>query len=139
MRAVVDANVHVSALIGTGPPARIMTAWAHRLAFDLVVCPQLIVEINNVLDRAHVRRRLPLAAADLHLLTLATQATQMRDPKPIAAATRDPNDDYLVALARAAGADYIVTGDKDLLEWPEQQPPVVTPAQFEALLVGDER
>ena len=69
MRAVVDANVHVSALIGTGPPARFMTAWAHRLAFDLIVCPQLIVEINNVLDRAHVRRRLPLAAADLHLLT----------------------------------------------------------------------
>ncbi|WP_420626929.1 putative toxin-antitoxin system toxin component, PIN family [Candidatus Poriferisodalis sp.] len=134
MRAVIDANVHVSALIGAGPPARIMTAWQGQLAFDLVVCPQLIAEISNVFDRAHVRRKLPLAAADLHLLTLATQAMQMPDPEPIEAATRDQNDDYLIALARAAFADFIVTGDKDLLEWPEQQPPVVTPAEFEDLL-----
>ena len=49
-------------------------------------------------------------------------------------ATRDVDDDYLVALARSYGADYIVTGDNDLLDWGEQQPPVITPAAFEELL-----
>ena len=137
MRAVVDANVHVSALIGTGAPSRIMASWARQPTFDQVVCPQLIAEISNVLDRAHVRRRLPRADADRYLLTLATRATQMPDPEPIAAATRDPDDDYLIALARAARADLIVSGDNDLLEWPEQQPPVVTPAAFEDSLLAE--
>ncbi len=44
------------------------------------------------------------------------------------------NDDYLIALAREHGVDYIVTGDKDLLEWSEQQPPVIAPAAVEDLL-----
>ena len=41
---------------------------------------------------------------------------------------------YLVALARAHGADFIVTRDKDLLDWDEQRPAVITPAAFEAVL-----
>ena len=137
MRAVVDANVHVSALIGTGAPSRIMASWARQPTFDLVVCPQLIAEISDVLDRVHVRRRLPRSEADRYLLALAAQATQMPDPDPIAATTRDPDDDYLIALARAAHADLIVSGDNDLLQWPEQQPPVVTPAAFEDLLSAE--
>jgi predicted nucleic acid-binding protein len=44
------------------------------------------------------------------------------------------DDDYLVALARERGADFIVTGDNDLLDWAEQRPPVITPAAFEELL-----
>ena len=46
----------------------------------------------------------------------------------------DADDDYLVALARQHDADYIVTGDKDLLEWDDQVPPAITPAAFEDLL-----
>ena len=52
------------------------------------------------------------------------------------AATRDVDDDYLVALAREHSADFIVTGDKDLLEWEDQTPPAITPAAFEQALVG---
>lgn len=39
---------------------------------------------------------------------------------------RDPADDYLVALARVAEADAIVTGDRDLLDHAGLQPPAVT-------------
>lgn len=46
------------------------------------------------------------------------------------------HDDYLVALGREYEADYIVTGGKDLLEWPEQRPLVLTPGVF-AELVGE--
>ena len=134
MRVVVDANVHVSALIGAGPPARVMAAWQRQPAFDLVVCPLLIAEVSNVFDRAYVRRKVSQAAADLYLLTLAAQATLLPDPEQIAPVTRDPGDDYLVALARAAHSDFIVSGDRDLLEWPGQQPPVLTAAAFEDLL-----
>ena len=48
--------------------------------------------------------------------------------------TRDPNDDYVVHLARAHWGDFIVSGDADLLEWQEQNPPVIPPADFEVRL-----
>lgn len=62
-------------------------------------------------------------------------ATGDFSPDPIlsTASTRDPKDDYLVALARTERADFIVTGDKDLLDRPEQLPLVVTPVAFEQL------
>lgn len=43
-------------------------------------------------------------------------------PKPI---LRDPEDDYLLALADAADAVLIVTGDKDLLDHPNLDPPAI--------------
>jgi len=38
----------------------------------------------------------------------------------VVAATRDRDDDYLVALGSEHGVDWSVTGDKDLLEWETQ-------------------
>ena len=48
--------------------------------------------------------------------------------------TRDPDDDYVIHLARAHSAEVIVSGDADLLEWVEQDPPVIRPAEFETRL-----
>jgi predicted nucleic acid-binding protein len=44
--------------------------------------------------------------------------------------------DHLVARAREYSADFIVTGNKDLLESEDQTPPALAPAVFEELLVG---
>jgi len=66
--------------------------------------------------------------------TLATVANVQPDPAAGPALTRDPDDDCVIHLARAHDADYIVSGDADLLEWNEQDPPVVPPAEFEARL-----
>ena len=43
-------------------------------------------------------------------------------------------DDYLIALARATHADYVVSGDRHLLDLDETVPPVLTPRQFLDLL-----
>lgn len=56
------------------------------------------------------------------------------DPVDVESETRDADDDYLIALARAHDANLSVTGDKDLLGWEVQQPPVITPAAFETML-----
>jgi len=63
--------------------------------------------------------------------TIEAVVDLVNDPDEIQTETRDPNDDYLIALARAHDVDAIVSGDEDLLEWEEQRPPVMTPAQFE--------
>lgn len=52
-------------------------------------------------------------------------------PDAVEAETRNPDDDYLIALARTHDVDVTVSRDKDVLEWESQRLPVVTPTRFE--------
>jgi putative PIN family toxin of toxin-antitoxin system len=100
-----------------------------------VICPALIAEVEEVLiQRPRMRKWIALDVAERYVETLRVLADIVSDPVEVEVGTRDVDDDYLVALARGHGADYIVTGDKDLLEWPEQRPPVLTPAAFVELM-----
>jgi uncharacterized protein len=57
--------------------------------------------------------------------------TLAADPAPpYPAVCRDPGDDYLVALARAALVDAVVTGDRDLLELEDSGLAVITPREL---------
>lgn len=135
MRVVVDANVFVSGAIQKGPSFRIVQRWLNTSEFDLVMCPELLAEITDVLtERPRLRKWIALATASEYIQTITTLADLVPDPTDIVPVTRDVKDDYLVALAREHAVDFIVTGDKDLLEWGNQTPPVVTPAAFEKLL-----
>jgi uncharacterized protein len=138
MRVVLDANVWVSAAIRTGPAHRIVQSWlSGAAAFDVVICPELIAEVEEVLTRRpRMRKWIALDVAERFVETFRVLADVVPDQVEVEATTRDVDDDYLVALAREHEADYIVTGDKDLLEWPDQRPPVLTPAAF-AELVGE--
>ncbi|MFQ5524115.1 MAG: putative toxin-antitoxin system toxin component, PIN family [Acidimicrobiia bacterium] len=133
MRVVRDANVFISAAIATGPSHRIVHAWLQDAALELIICKRLIGEVRTVLtERPRMRRWISLEAAELYVTTLEIAADVRPDPAPGPALTRDPDDDYVIDLARAHDADFIVSGDADLLEWREQCPPVLTPADFEA-------
>lgn len=135
MRVVLDTNVFVSAAIQTGPPYRIVQRWLKHREFYVIICPMLLAEVAEVLTkRLHMRRRIEPAAARRYVTTLNDMAHLAPDPVNVESATRDADDDYLIALARAHDANFIVTGDKDLLEWEVQQPPVITPAAFETML-----
>jgi putative PIN family toxin of toxin-antitoxin system len=135
MRVVLDANVLISAAISRGPSHRIVQAWLQDQTFELVICDRLLGEVRSVLtERPRLRKWISLEAAELYVTTLATVADVQPDPAPGPALTRDPDDDYLIHLARALGADFVVSGDADLLEWDEQDPPVIPPAEFEAEL-----
>ncbi|HUP75176.1 MAG TPA: putative toxin-antitoxin system toxin component, PIN family [Acidimicrobiales bacterium] len=135
MRVVVDANVFVSAAIRNGPAHRVVMAWLEREAFELVICPALLDEVREVLtQRPRLRRWIDVDTAEAYLATIEFAADVVADPVDLEARTRDVDDDYLVALALEHSADFIVSGDKDLIEWTEQRPPVITPAQFEDLL-----
>ena len=133
MLVVIDANVFVSAAIQRGASHRIIASWLGGSAeFEVVMCPQLLGEIREVLTtRPRLRKWISLEKATLFVDTIEAVVDLVNDPDEIQTETRDPNDDYLIALARAHDVDAIVSGDKDLLEWQEQRPPVMTPAQFE--------
>lgn len=134
MKVVLDANVLVSAAIQAGPSYRIVARWLDDGALEVVICPALLAEVEDVLDRPRLRKRVDSGVAHLFIATIRRIADVVADPGSVIAETRDPDDDYVVALAREHGVDWIVTGDKDLLEWEDQTPPAITPAAFEELL-----
>ena len=134
MKVVLDANVLVSAVIASGAPYRIVAFWLERGGLEVVACPALLAEVEDVLGRPRILKRIEPATSQAYLATLRRIAEMVPDPAAVESTTRDVDDDYLVALARENGADYIVSGDKDLLEWSEQRPPVLAPAAFAALV-----
>ncbi len=130
MRVVLDPNVLVSAAISTaGPPREIVMAWIDR-RFELVASPALIGELRGVLARPRFRRWVSEATATEFVDGVADDAVIIDDPPPLAGLSPDPDDDYLIALARSADADYLVSGDRHLLDLTDQLPPVLTPRQF---------
>jgi putative PIN family toxin of toxin-antitoxin system len=133
VKVVIDANVFVSAAIQRGASHRIVMSWlAGTAEFELVMCPELLAEVREVLTaRPRLRRWITLEDATQFVDAIELLVDLVDDPGPIGAATRDHGDDYLVALARGHGVDLIVSGDHDLLEWEVQDPPVIRPSQFE--------
>jgi putative PIN family toxin of toxin-antitoxin system len=127
-RLVVDPGVFISALIGRpgSPPDQIVQAWIDD-RIELIVSPALLEELRLVLMRPKFRRWFDETTARQLAERIERHATALPDTDPPAAVTRDRADDYLVALARSAGAAAIVSGDRDLLEAGLADPPVWTP------------
>lgn len=90
----------------------------------------LLAELSDVLGRERLRRWLTEEEATTFVASLRNDAISHQDPPPQAGLTPDPGDDYLVMLARASGADYLVSGDRHLIELPDPVPPVITPRQL---------
>lgn len=136
MRAVLDPNVLVSALLSpAGPPAQVVLAWdAGR--FQLIASPRMLSELANVLSPPKLRRWIDASDADEFVSRLQEGALLVDDPPPGPKLTPDPDDDYLVALARAAEVDYLVSGDGDLTGLADPDPPVLTPREFLDRLAG---
>lgn len=133
LRAVVDVNVLVSAALSPdGPPAAIVDAWRAG-GFELVASPALLAELEDVAARPRLSTRLGDAGQALADLVRAT-ALVLDDPPAERSVPGDPRDDYLVALARTAGALVIVTGDRHMLDLDGLRPPALDPEAFLALV-----
>ncbi len=132
-----DTNVFVSALLQpTGAPGRILGAWRDG-EIELVACPALLRELADVLARPRLKGRLAAEEAQALVALLRGQTELRADPIVEPGLTRDPKDDFIVALARSTRATCIVSGDRDLLDATNSQPRVLSPAQFlEALQAG---
>ena len=115
MRLVIDTNILVSALLAaTSLPAQLVVLWrADR--FDLLTAVEQLDELMRVTRYPKIRERLAPAIAGRLVNDLRALAC-MVDKLPVVDASPDPDDNYLLALAAAGGADFLVTGDKrDLL------------------------
>lgn len=118
----------VSAVINPyGAPARVALAVADG-AVTAVATQHLLDELAAVLIRPKFRRWISVADAIAFVESLGGHADLRADPGSPKTKVRDPDDDYLVALADAADV-VIVTGDNDLLT-AGLEPPAITPVQL---------
>jgi len=115
VRLIIDTNILVSALLAaTSLPAQLVVLWrAGR--FDLLTTAEQLNELMRVTRYPKIRERLAPAVAGRLVNDLRALAVTV-DKLPVVEVSTDPDDNYLLALAAAGAADFLVTGDKqDLL------------------------
>jgi putative PIN family toxin of toxin-antitoxin system len=137
-RCVFDTNTVVSATLfrGSIPEQALFLA----LSINTVLMSQeLADELNDVLSRAGFDRYTDRENREEFLQDLVRQAESVEITVPVRAC-RDPNDDKILELATNGDADYIVTGDDDLLVMnPFRNIAIITPAEFLAIAsAGDQ-
>lgn len=107
---VIDTNVFISGIFWGDKPQTIIQAW-QKNKFILLLSPYLLAEISTVLERfgaSDQQKKIILDRLLNHSLRI--------NPKLKATICRDPKDNFLLDLCEQGKADYLVTGDKDLLE-----------------------
>jgi uncharacterized protein len=133
LRAILDSNVMISALLSPhAPPAQTLRAWREG-RFELVVSMRLLAELEHAPAYPKLRKRITADEAEQLIDWLRRLADLADDPTgPPTVSSRDPDDDYLLALAESERA-ALVTGDHELLALAGKAP-VFSPAAFLRLL-----
>jgi len=136
---VLDTNVLLSGIAyPASVPGKILAAWRHG-SVEVLLSAQILDELRRVLPRLAHRHGLTGAEID-DLVDIFSIQAEVIEPLPGAdPALRDAEDEpvlgTLLAARAASGADYLVTGDKDLLAMADRYP-IVTPAEFWAAHAG---
>lgn len=141
MRVLIDTNVIISYLLSNvhkkGAIHEIMVGLVSG-EFTLLL-PETLLE--EIVQTVQLKPRLSsrISPKDLQEFVTVLQEfgeTIPRIDQPIPEMTRDPKDDYLLAYAFVGVADYLVTGDKDLLVLKDiiTDISIVTPRQFSDIL-----
>jgi putative PIN family toxin of toxin-antitoxin system len=118
-RAVFDCMVYLQAAArSTGPAAACLQA-AHEDRLDLVISPEVIAEIRDVLTRPKTLKKFPALTADaveVFVQNVCGKAVMFPTVPATFTLERDPKDEPYINLAIASGAAYLATWDKDLLD-----------------------
>jgi putative PIN family toxin of toxin-antitoxin system len=132
VRIVLDTNVVLSALLWRGTPYRLLDAIRQRSEARLFTSPALLDELADVLTRPSATKRLAVIGKTARVvLADYVEAVELVEPEQVPRVVpNDVDDDQVIAAALAAGADWIVSGDADLLSIGSYDGvPIITAAQ----------
>lgn len=130
---MVDPGVFVSAIISgqSGTPPTLIMSHLRVGRFTLIMSVKLLEELLEVLMRPKFRRYVTEESVESFLDRLWRTAELHQDPVlPPRQISADPKDDYLIALARSANADVLVSGDRHLTVHEDLDFEVLTPRAF---------
>lgn len=133
LRIVLDTNVLLSGIAyPASTPGKIMAAWRHG-AIELVLSNYILNELRRVLPRLVHRHRLNDAEMEDLVDILSLQAELVEPDNTIIEELRDVSDQPVIGTLLTAlslsRAEYLITGDKDLLALADHYP-IKTPAEF---------
>ncbi len=112
-KVIIDTNIWISFLIGK--ELQDLKELIVNERIKIIVSDQLISEIILVTSREKLKRHFNQARVS-ELISLMDILADNIKIKKIDSICRDPKDDFLLALAKESKANYLITGDKDLLE-----------------------
>ncbi len=139
LRAVLDANVYVSAVIRpAGPPGQIVERFLRDAAFEIVVSSAIVEEVLRALAypkvRKYIRGSVDPALWFEDVVVLAQFSAGEYEVRGV---SDDPDDDKYIATAVESRAACVVSGDPDLLTIKEYEGlRFVSPRAFLRLLGG---
>ena len=135
MRCVFDTNVIISAMLSKTATPGVAIARAYGTGGILVSVP-LMRELHDVVSRPKFDRYVTPSERERFLGLLLRDAQLVEITESIRAC-RDPKDDQVLELAVCGRADWIITGDADLLVLdPFRGIRIVTAADFLGLGFG---
>ncbi len=137
IRAVLDANVFVSAVLNPrGAPGSTLVALRRR-RFKLLLSSEILEEVGRVLlvPRIANRHRWPMTAVSFFLDSLSQVAFLTPGTLRLREVRDDPDDDRYLECAVEGLADYLVSGDAHLLKLREfESTSIVSPRAFLGIL-----
>lgn len=137
IRAVLDANIIISALlIQSGISARVVAA-AYAVVFRCFASDAIVHEVLRTVTSVRIQRKYPIGAAEIDRVHrfLESDAVLVPITATVQGVATHPEDDLILATAVSAQADYLVTGDRQLLALGQYRGVrIVTPRDFAAIL-----
>ncbi|MFT4309464.1 MAG: putative toxin-antitoxin system toxin component, PIN family [Candidatus Woesearchaeota archaeon] len=115
MRVVIDTNVFISGLFWMGAPNSILELWKKRLIQN-ITSEMIINEINTVLKSKHINVPEELR---VEIVELVVSNSIIVYPTKIIRVSRDITDNKFIEAAIEGKAEYVISGDKDLLSLKE--------------------
>jgi putative PIN family toxin of toxin-antitoxin system len=135
IRVVFDTNIWISFLIGKR--LSIVEKYISNCQIIIVTTNQLIEEIKEVTGREQLKKYFPEVKV-LELIRFLETIAEKYEITPHHSINRDPKDNFLLDLISASKADYLVTGDKDLLTLnPFETTVILTATDFEKILTDE--
>jgi len=116
-RVVIDANVIISAAFGGHPLRAVIRAMAEDEVYLSEAIERELTEVFSKLAKKLKREQ--IAFLNQRMRKLTARAKNVIVPTRTAL-SRDPKDDHYLALCKKVEADFLITGDKDLLTIPRE-------------------
>jgi len=127
VKAVPDTNVIISSIFWRGPPYRVMKHGFER-EYIILTSPEII---DEVIDRLKYKFNLPENRIHDLIGILIAFSLVVEPSRRINAVEDDPDDNKIIECAVEGNADYIVSGDKHLLNVEKfEYVEIVTPKEF---------
>lgn len=111
-RLVIDTNLWISFIISN--KLQYLDELLRSSHITLLFSTELLDEIRRTASKPKLKIFFPSGTVE-EMLDVIEPFSEMVEVESVVNECRDPNDNFLLALAKDGNADFLITGDKDLL------------------------